>query len=43
MLDVSFLPDEWQAVAAIGFALSLGVFAAWARFFGKKKARPRRR
>ena len=40
MLDVSFLPDEWQGVAAIVFVVSMGIFAAWARTFGKKEGPP---
>lgn len=40
MPDVSFLPDEWQGVVAIVFLLSMGIFAAWARTFGKKEGPP---
>jgi hypothetical protein len=40
MLDVSFLPAEWQGVAAAVFVLSMAIFAAWARFFGKKEGPP---
>lgn len=40
MLDVSFLPDEWQGVAAVVFVVSMAVFAAWARTFGKKEGPP---
>lgn len=40
MPDVSYLPAEWQGVAAAIFVLSMAVFAAWARFFGKKEGPP---
>lgn len=40
MLDVSFLPPEWQQLAAVAFVIGLGLFAAWARFFGKKEGPP---
>lgn len=40
MPDVSFLPDEWQGVAAIVFVVAMAVFAAWARTFGKKEGAP---
>jgi hypothetical protein len=40
MPNVSFLPDEWQGVAALVFVISLGVFAAWARLFGRKEGPP---
>lgn len=40
MPDLSFLPSEWQGIAAAAFVLSMGVFAAWARFFGKREGPP---
>lgn len=40
MPDVSFLPSEWQGVAAGLFVLCMVVFAAWARVFGKKEGPP---
>jgi hypothetical protein len=40
MPDVSFLPAEWQAPAAVLFGLSMVLFAAWARVFGKKEGPP---
>lgn len=40
MLDVSYLPAEWQGLAAIAFVVSMAVFAAWARTFGKKEGPP---
>lgn len=40
MPDVSFLPAEWQGIAAAVFVICMGAFAAWARFFGKKEGPP---
>lgn len=40
MPDVSFLPAEWQGIAAAVFVAAMGIFAAWARFFGKKEGPP---
>lgn len=40
MPDVSFLPAEWQAPVAVLFAVSMVLFAAWARVFGKKEGPP---
>jgi len=40
MPDVSSLPVEWQAPAAILFFVLMAIFAAWARVFGKKEGPP---
>lgn len=40
MPDVSFLPTEWQGVAAAVFVVTMAILAAWARFFGKKEGPP---
>jgi len=40
MPDVSLLPAEWQAPAAVLFGICMVVFAAWARVFGTKEGPP---